>query len=92
MPPVSIHCDSESTLSRAYSKVYNGISKHIGLRHSYVKRLLIYGIITMDYVRSFQNLANPFTKGLARNLMSKIVGMTKAKQTCSLLMETQPDT
>ena len=35
--PISIHYDSEITLSRAYSHVYNGKSRHIGLRHSYVR-------------------------------------------------------
>ncbi|XP_006429818.2 UDP-rhamnose/UDP-galactose transporter 2 [Citrus clementina] len=28
MPPVSIHCDSETTLSRAYSQIYNGKSSY----------------------------------------------------------------
>ena len=37
MPPLSIHCDSQSTLSRAYSNIYNGKSRHLGLRHSYVR-------------------------------------------------------
>ncbi len=71
MPPISIHCDSESTLSRAYSKVYNGKSRHIGLRHSYVRQMITDSVITVDYVKSSQNLADPFTKGLARGMVSK---------------------
>ena len=35
--PVSLRCDSQTTLSRAYSQIYNGKSRHIGLRHSYVR-------------------------------------------------------
>ena len=31
--PISIHYDSEATLSRAYSHVHNGKSRHIELRH-----------------------------------------------------------
>ncbi|RVW41670.1 Retrovirus-related Pol polyprotein from transposon TNT 1-94 [Vitis vinifera] len=30
---VSIHCDSQATLARAYSGVYNGKSRHISIRH-----------------------------------------------------------
>ena len=33
--------------------------------------MLTDGIITIDFVRSSQNLADPFTKGLARNLVIK---------------------
>jgi hypothetical protein len=44
---------------------------HIGLRHSYVRQSLIDGVITIDFVRSVQNLADPLTKGLARDLVWK---------------------
>ena len=71
MPLIFIHCDSETTLSRAYSQIYNGKFRHIGLRHSYVRQLLTYGVITIDYVTSCQNLADPLTKGLARDLVYK---------------------
>jgi hypothetical protein len=71
MSPISIHCDSESILARAYSQVYNGKSRHIGLRHSYVRQLIGDGVITVDYVRSSQNLADPLTKGLTRDLIYK---------------------
>ena len=36
MPAVSLNCDSEAIMSRAYSEIYNGKSRHIRLRHSYV--------------------------------------------------------
>lgn len=71
MPSISLHCDSQSALSRAYSQVYNGKSRHIGLRHSYVRNLITDGVITIDYVKSGQNLADPLTKGLARDLVWK---------------------
>ena len=71
MSPVSLHCDSQATLSRAYNQVYNGKSRHIRIRHSYVRQLITDGVITIDYVKTSQNLANPFTKGLARELVLK---------------------
>ena len=37
MPPISIHCDSEATLSRAYCQIYNDKFRHVGLRHSMVR-------------------------------------------------------
>jgi hypothetical protein len=69
MPTISLHCDSEATMSRAYSKVYNGKSRHISLRYEYVRQLILDGIITIVYIRSSSNLADPFTKGLSRELV-----------------------
>ncbi|RVW54011.1 Copia protein [Vitis vinifera] len=37
---VSIHCDSQATLAHAYSGVYNGKSRHISIRHEYVRQLI----------------------------------------------------
>jgi len=69
--PLSIHCDSKSTLSKVYSHVYNGKSMHIGLRHAYVHQLIKGGVITIDFVQSNENLADPLTKGLATDLVLK---------------------
>ena len=57
------------TLARAYINIYNGKSRHIGLRHAYVKQLMSDGIITIVYVRSCRNLVDPFTKGLPRDMI-----------------------
>ena len=35
IPSISLHCDSQATMSRALSKIYNGKSRHISLRHEY---------------------------------------------------------
>ncbi|RVX02552.1 Retrovirus-related Pol polyprotein from transposon TNT 1-94 [Vitis vinifera] len=66
---VSIHCDSQATLTRAYSGVYNGKSRHINIRHEYVRQLIQYGIISISFVRSSGNLTDPFTKPLTRDLV-----------------------
>ena len=69
MPAISLHCDSEATMSRALNRIYNGKSRHISLRHEYVRQLLNDGIVTVVYVRSFNNLADPFTKALSRDVV-----------------------
>ena len=74
--PISIHCNSAPTLSKAYSQVFNGKSRHLGVRHSMVRELITHGIISVDWVRSQQNLADHLTKGLARDLVVKsVIGM-----------------
>ena len=61
---ISLHCDSTSTLLRAYSGTYNGKSWHIALWHRYVWELLKNGVITIEHIQSKANLADPFTKAL----------------------------
>ncbi|MFS7900569.1 hypothetical protein Hanom_Chr00s122553g01812251 [Helianthus anomalus] len=38
-------------------------------RHNTIRQLLSTGVITIDYVRSADNIADPFTKGLSRELV-----------------------
>jgi hypothetical protein len=66
VPAICIHCDSQSAIGRAQSKNYNGKSRHIRRRHNSLRQLLSSGIITIDYIRSKDNLADPFTKALPR--------------------------
>jgi len=66
---VLIHCDSQTTLARAFSEVYNGKSRHVGLRHSLVRKMIKDGIISLTYIQTSYNLADPFTKPLARDLV-----------------------
>ena len=56
-------------MSKTHSKVYNGKSRHISLRHKFVRQLIVDRIITIVFVRSSKNLADPFTKGLSRDLV-----------------------
>ena len=69
MSAISIYYDSQSTMSKAYSKIYNGKSRHISLRHGYVRQLIEDGVISIVYVKSSGNLANPFIKGLSRDMV-----------------------
>ncbi|KAL6312584.1 hypothetical protein AAG906_005984 [Vitis piasezkii] len=58
-----------TTLARASDGVYNGKSRHISIRHEYVRQLIQNGIISISFVRSSGNLADPFTKPLTRDLV-----------------------
>ncbi|GJV64344.1 pol polyprotein [Tanacetum coccineum] len=60
-------------MGRAKSTMYNGKSRHIRRRHNSIRQLLSTGVISIDYVASKDNIADPFTKGLSRELVSKYV-------------------
>ena len=66
VPAIYIHCDNQTALSRAQNFVYNGKSRHIRRRHNTVRQLLSNGTISIDYVRTNDNLADPITKSLSR--------------------------
>ena len=63
---ICIHCDSIAAQARAKSNIYNGKSRHIRRRHNTIKQLLSSGVISIQYIKSKENLANHLTKGLPR--------------------------
>nr|GEV90832.1 zinc finger, CCHC-type [Tanacetum cinerariifolium] len=71
MAPIFIHCDSAATLAKAYSQMYNRNSRHLGVRHSMIRELITNEVVSIEFVRSQQNLADNLTKGLTRDLVIK---------------------
>ncbi|GKD49064.1 hypothetical protein Tco_1278040 [Tanacetum coccineum] len=67
--PISIRCDSAATVEKAYSQMYNGKSRHLGVRHNMIREMITNGAVSIEFVRSQQNLAYHLTKGLARDLV-----------------------
>ena len=63
VPLIYIHCDSQSAIGRAQNIMYNGKSRHIRCRHNTIRQLLSIGIISVDCVKSKDNIADPLTKG-----------------------------
>ncbi|GKD23755.1 hypothetical protein Tco_1225458 [Tanacetum coccineum] len=71
MTPISICSDSAITLVKSYSQMYNGKSRHLGVRYSMIRELITNEVVSIEFVRSQQNLADHLTKGLARDLVLK---------------------
>nr|GEW28305.1 zinc finger, CCHC-type [Tanacetum cinerariifolium] len=69
--PISICCEIAATLAKAYSQMYNGKSRHLGVRHIMIRKLIMNGVISIEFMRSQQNLVDYLTKGLARDLVIK---------------------
>ncbi|KAD4585972.1 hypothetical protein E3N88_23573 [Mikania micrantha] len=86
MSAICVHCDFQSAIGRAQSAMYNGKSRHIRRRHNTIRQLLSMGVISIDYVRSKDNIADQFTKGLSRELVhksSKGMGLKPFEQVCT---------
>nr|GEU45086.1 zinc finger, CCHC-type [Tanacetum cinerariifolium] len=50
--PISIRCDSVATLGKAYNQMYNGKSKHLGVKHSMIRELIMNMVVSIEFVRS----------------------------------------
>nr|GEY39794.1 zinc finger, CCHC-type [Tanacetum cinerariifolium] len=71
MAPISVRSDIAATLAKAYSQMYNGKSRHLGVIHSMIRELITNGVVYIEFVRSQQNLVDHLMKGLARDLVIK---------------------
>ncbi|GJY91789.1 zinc finger, CCHC-type containing protein [Tanacetum coccineum] len=49
--PIFIRCDSAATLEKAY-RMYNGKSRHLGVRRSMIRELITNGVVSIEFVRS----------------------------------------
>ena len=78
VPAICIQCDSQFAIGKAQNDIYNGKSRHTRRRHNSARKLLLNGIISIDYIKSKDNLADPLTKGLTReqeNCTSRGMGL-----------------
>ncbi|GJU85291.1 zinc finger, CCHC-type containing protein [Tanacetum coccineum] len=50
--PISIRRDSVATLAKAYSQMYNGKSRHLGVRHNMIRELIMNEVVSIEFVRS----------------------------------------
>ncbi|GKC08088.1 zinc finger, CCHC-type containing protein [Tanacetum coccineum] len=57
------------TLTKVYSQMYNEKSRHLGVRQSMIRELIMNGVVSIEFVRSQRNLADHLTKGLAKDLV-----------------------
>lgn len=52
---------------KAKNSGYNGKSRYIRYRHNTTKQLISNGIISINYVKSKENIADPLTNDLLRD-------------------------
>ena len=72
--------------------MYNGKSRHIRRRHNTIRQRFSTGVIPVDFVKSKDNITDPLTKGLNRELVEKSLKGMKLKPVKEHVntMDTQP--
>ena len=71
IPAILMYCDNQIVLAKVTSTKDNmKSSRHVKRRLKSVRKLRNSGVIAVNYIHTEKNLADPFTKGLARKAIS----------------------
>ncbi|KAL0302303.1 UNVERIFIED_CONTAM: Retrovirus-related Pol polyprotein from transposon TNT 1-94 [Sesamum calycinum] len=72
LPPIVVHCDSQTTIAKVRSRKYNQKTKrHIQVRLKSIRALVSDRVIVIDFVGTKDNVADPLTKGLDLSQVNK---------------------
>ena len=79
VPGILMNCDNQTVIMKVTSSKDNmKSSRHVQGRLKSVRKMRNSGVIALDYIQTSKNLADPFTKGLSRNVIdnaSREMGM-----------------
>nr|GEV15859.1 zinc finger, CCHC-type [Tanacetum cinerariifolium] len=56
----------------AYSQMYNGKSRHLGVKHSMIRELITNGVVSIEFVRCQRNFADHLMKGVITGKISRV--------------------
>jgi hypothetical protein len=70
IPAIPMNCDNQTVIIKVNSSKDNmKSSRHVKRRLKSVRKMRNSGVIALDYIQTSRNLADPFTKGLSRNVI-----------------------
>jgi hypothetical protein len=64
--PTSIHCDNLGTIVLTKDSTFHACSKHINIRHHFVRERVESQELNVLYTLTAENIANVLTKGLPK--------------------------
>jgi hypothetical protein len=66
IPAIPMNCDNQTVIIKVHSSKDNmKSSRHVKRRLKSVRKIRNSGVIVLDYIQTYKNLADPFTKGLS---------------------------
>ena len=72
IPAILMNCDNQTVIVKVNSSKDNMKScRPVKRQLKSVRKMRKFGVIALDYVQTAKNLADPFTKGLSRNVIDE---------------------
>ncbi|GJY83965.1 retrovirus-related pol polyprotein from transposon TNT 1-94, partial [Tanacetum coccineum] len=70
---IPLYCDNKSVIALCYNNFQHSRSKHIDIRHHFIKEQVENGVVKHYFVRTKYQLADSFTKPLARERLNFLI-------------------
>ncbi|GKB52264.1 hypothetical protein Tco_0903017 [Tanacetum coccineum] len=70
---IPLYCDNKSVIALCCNNVQHSRSKHIDIRHHFIKEQVENGVVELYFVRTEYQLADIFTKPLARERLDFLI-------------------
>ncbi|GKC31259.1 hypothetical protein Tco_1038553, partial [Tanacetum coccineum] len=70
---IPLYCDNKSAIALCCNNVQQSRSKHIDIRHHFIKEQVENGVVELYFVRTEYQLADIFTKPLARERLEFLI-------------------
>ncbi|GKC35668.1 hypothetical protein Tco_1048052 [Tanacetum coccineum] len=70
---IPLYCDNKSAIALCCNNVQHSQSKHIDIRHHFIKEQVENGVVELYFVRTEYQLADIFTKPLARERLEFLI-------------------
>ena len=68
---MTVMCDNVGAIFIAHNSKNSGRTKHINIKYHFIREYIIDGIVQVQFVRSEENLADPFTKNVSKDTYVK---------------------
>ena len=72
LPQMEIKCDNMSAINVSKNLVHHSRTKHIDVRHHFLCDHVEKGNVILTHVRTYDQVANIFTKGLSREPFQRL--------------------
>lgn len=69
--PTELLCDSQSAIALSQNPIYHARTKHVEIKHHYIRQLILEGEVILHYVATKDNTADVLTKALSTPLHQK---------------------
>ena len=63
--PIQVNCDNQAAIKLAKNPIYHARTKHIDIRHHFIREKVNDGLINLNYIQTSENIADIMTKPLS---------------------------